>query len=365
MGKGQFNRHAESEGLPGRFAEAMHDINQTIVTMSGNVQHIKRNQVQSRLYTLNASNLLGNLHLIQQDMDTVSHEMQAVADIARENVIAAQRSRTSVDAISGALASIASKTTTVREAATALQNESTQVNEALRVVRAIADQTSLLALNAAIEAARAGESGRGFAVVANEVKALAEHSKQSVADIAASLGRFGTRMDIMVLESVATNALTQSISSQVHDFRDQFAQFAAAADATIACLTRAKDLSFGSLAKMDHMIFKQNGYVAVDKGANTPEAHAVAVDHHQCRFGQWYYEGEGHEKFRHMDAYRDVDAPHARVHQHVQQALAQAVGDWVSDDRRADLLVQFMEQAEKDGHDMVTHLDAMIREAHQ
>ncbi|MCX6074054.1 MAG: CZB domain-containing protein [Campylobacterales bacterium] len=65
-----------------------------------------------------------------------------------------------------------------------------------------------------------------------------------------------------------------------------------------------------SLAKLDHVIWKINTYLS----AVTKKEEFTFVDHHNCRLGKWYREGEGSDFFKKTPSYSSLETPHAIVH---------------------------------------------------
>jgi len=98
-----------------------------------------------------------------------------------------------------------------------LQQSLNKINETSNKIIEITDQTNLLALNAAIEAARAGDKGAGFAVVAEEIKDLADESREATEDIKAVIEELGSVTNEIVAAMSASNSRDEESIVDVFD----------------------------------------------------------------------------------------------------------------------------------------------------
>ncbi|HRI67401.1 MAG TPA: methyl-accepting chemotaxis protein [Polyangium sp.] len=133
-------------------------------------------------------------HMAVQSMD----KAQLVIDLSDRAASGAAEGRSVVEGTVHAIAEIREKVQQIAVKIEALSKQSEQISEIIASVAEIAEQSRLLALNAAMEAARAGEHGRGFSVVANEIRSLANQSKESTQQVRRLLGEIRRATDAAV-----------------------------------------------------------------------------------------------------------------------------------------------------------------------
>lgn len=125
---------------------------------------------------------------VRQTAQLASQKARLVSDSAQKAAQVSMGGKKSAEDVAGGMNRIRQQMEAIASSMMRLSEQSQAIGQIIATVEDIATQSNLLAVNAAIEAARAGEHGKGFGVVAQEVKSLAEQSRQATSQVRTILG---------------------------------------------------------------------------------------------------------------------------------------------------------------------------------
>lgn len=138
---------------------------------------------------------------VRQTANLSSEKARDVSENAQRTASVAEKGKTAVAESVEGINQIKKQTELVAERILKLSEQTQAIGEIITTVNDFAEQSNLLAVNAAIEAAKAGEQGKGFAVVAQEVKTLAEQSKQATGQVRGILSDIQKATSAAVMET--------------------------------------------------------------------------------------------------------------------------------------------------------------------
>ena len=242
------------------------------------------------------------------------------------------------------------------EVVSSLVAKSKDISDVINIIQEIAFQTNILSLNAAVEAATAGEAGKGFAVVAQEVRNLANRSAEAATQIK-------NVVDAIQGETVRIKNSSENVASVVDETKNRVIilselmnNFQRNSNRAVYEVESISNKIFINLAKLDHVIYKNNLYQLIFGG----EHNFNPVDHHNCRLGKWYDTGLGKAEFSMVPSYKNLSHHHAVVHDEANSLAKECSGHSVSCSKQ--LIETKIELVENASENVFIYLDKILDE---
>lgn len=180
------------DSMVNAWRQMVKETNGGIVTLSAAASEILAGTIQASAGATETaaavSETTATVEEVKQTALLASQKARTVSNAAQKAAQTADTGRKAIeDGVEG-MESIQEQMESIAETIVRLSERSQTIAEIIATVSGLAEQSNLLAVNAAIEAAKAGDQGKGFAVVAQEVKDLADQSKQATRQVRLILG---------------------------------------------------------------------------------------------------------------------------------------------------------------------------------
>ncbi|MEY8247688.1 MAG: methyl-accepting chemotaxis protein [Bermanella sp.] len=278
-------------------------------------EHIDANDVLRDIWMVSND----TVSIIRDNIAQSSQDLKQQRAVLTDSSASFEEVQTLLGSVIGSLNVMGEQTQDARSAVTGLSEVGVRIETLVTDIQNITDQTNLLALNAAIEAARAGESGRGFAVVADEVRTLAKRTGDTSSEITSLVATILTETQNVSDKIEVSEHSTLELSATTDQVRGVVDSIITSSQSMGTVISQASIQSFIQTVKMDHVVWKSDVYKLLWGLSN--KAIDEFADHTCCRLGKWYYQGDGHQYYRHLGAFKTLEVHHKGVHENGIQAL--------------------------------------------